>query len=71
MYIYRYFQSLKETEAQFSPKEFLQRHEITFVMRAKMVDWLIEVLTSYNMTNASFFITVNIMDRFFWLAKSV
>lgn len=40
-------------------------------MRAKMVDWLTEVLTSYNLSTACYFITINVMDRFFWMAKSV
>jgi len=40
-------------------------------MRAKMIDWLTEVTTSYNLSTACYFIIINVMDRFFWLAKNV
>lgn len=33
-------------------------------MRAKMVDWMIEVLASFNCSNETFFMAVNLMDRY-------
>ena len=44
---------------------FLQHHEITPRMRVKMVDWMIEVFNNIHCSDATFYIGVNIMDRFF------
>jgi hypothetical protein len=43
----------------------LERHKITERMRAKMIDWMIEVLGNYNCDENTFFLAVNIMDRYF------
>jgi len=45
-------------------KDFLEPHAITPNLRAKMVDWVIEVLSSYKMNEDSFFRSVKIMDSF-------
>jgi hypothetical protein len=45
--------------------KFLERHEITERMRAKMIDWMIEVLSSYYCDENTFFLSINIMDRYF------
>lgn len=43
----------------------LASHQITAHLRAKMVDWMIEVLSSYKMSEESFFRSVRYMDKFF------
>lgn len=42
----------------------LADHEITSALRAKMIDWMIEVLSSYKMTEESFFRSVYLMDTY-------
>ena len=44
---------------------FLAKHSITSFLRAKMVDWMIEVLSSYKMSEESFFRSVSLMDQYF------
>ena len=43
----------------------LQTHQITPHLRAKMVDWMIEVLSSYKMSEDCCFRSVRYMDKFF------
>lgn len=43
---------------------FLENHSISASLRSKMVDWMIEVLSSYKMTEETFFRSVKMMDRF-------
>ena len=43
---------------------FLKRHTITPTLRSKMVDWMIEVLSSYKMSEESFFRSTMLMDLF-------
>lgn len=38
---------LKDIEVACSPEQLLQGHEITGVYRAKMVDWMVEVMTAF------------------------
>jgi cyclin B len=45
--------------------EALQNHMITPNLRAKMVDWMIEVLSSYKMSEECFFRSVKFMDLYF------
>lgn len=47
-----------------TPKGFLIRHDISSGLRAKMVDWMIEVLSSYKMSEDSFFRAVYYMDKY-------
>lgn len=49
---------------QIAKQKFLKNHSITPMLRSKMVDWMIEVLTSYKCSNQTFFITVNLIDSF-------
>jgi len=42
----------------------LTRHTISELSRAKMVDWMFEVLTTFQMSEQSFFLAVQYMDRF-------
>jgi hypothetical protein len=46
-------------------EDCLSKHKITERMRCRMVDWMIEVLTNYKCEDNTFFIAVNIMDKFF------
>lgn len=48
-----------------SPNEFLLRHEINGQLRAKMVDWMIEVFSSYKCLEGTFFRAVQILDGYF------
>ena len=53
---------------QLSTKEnidgFLENHNISAFLRAKMVDWMIEVLSSYKMSEESYFRSVALMDTY-------
>lgn len=44
---------------------FLEHHEITGQLRSKMIDWMIEVFSSYKFLDGTFFRGVELMDRFF------
>ena len=41
---------------------FLAHHSISKSLRAKMIDWMVEVLSSYKMSEDTFFRSVNFMD---------
>jgi len=43
----------------------LSRHKITPVLRARMIDWMIEVLTNFRCDDQTFFLAVSLQDRFF------
>lgn len=45
-------------------KSLFRRHNIDSGVRAKMVDWMIEVLSSFNCTENTFFVSVDIMDSY-------
>lgn len=34
-------------------------------MRAKMLDWLMEIIDAYQLTDETYFLTVHIMDEYF------
>jgi hypothetical protein len=51
--------------------DFLSRHEITERMRVKMIDWMIEVLTNYKCEESTYFLAVDLMDRFFKYSKKI
>lgn len=44
--------------------QMLLHHEISSSLRSKMVDWMIEVLSSYKMTEETFFKSVFVMDAY-------
>lgn len=46
-------------------ESFLSHHKINGVYRAKMVDWMTEVLTAFKCCDQTFFLAVNILDRYF------
>jgi hypothetical protein len=57
---------LKSLENSFAPKEgFLQRHNMKEIHRARMVDWMLEVLFTFECRELTFFISVSLMDRYF------
>ena len=45
----------------------LNKHEISERMRTRMVDWMIEVLSNYKCDESTYFLSVNVMDRYFRL----
>lgn len=58
-------QYLRAKELEFDTTDCLERHEITAPIRARMVDWIIEVLTNFYCDDQTFFIAVSLMDRYF------
>jgi hypothetical protein len=48
-----------------SLEDCLINHKISERMRTRMVDWMIEVLTNYKCDEHTFFLAVNLMDRYF------
>ncbi|CDW72824.1 n-terminal domain containing protein [Stylonychia lemnae] len=57
---------LKKTERKHKiSHQHLKNHKITGVYRAKMVDWMVEVLTAFKCSDQTFFLATNIMDRYF------
>lgn len=53
-----------EKKHQIKP-EFLKRHSIEPVYRAKMIDWMAEVMGAFKLSDQTFFMAVNLMDRYF------
>ena len=47
----------------------LCRHFITEVARARMVDWMFEVLKAYKMSEQTFFLSVQYLDRYITAVK--
>lgn len=45
--------------------KFLDNHKIDSGLRARMLDWMVEVTTSYNFDPKTYFAAVQIMDRYF------
>lgn len=56
---------MKSKEMNTWPKNPLANHKISANVRAKMIDWMIEVLCSYKCTDMTFFVAVNYMDMYF------
>lgn len=54
----------KELEKKYLPEDCLKNHEITMSLRAKMVDWMVEVLTNFKCNDQTFFQSVSLMDRY-------
>ena len=55
----------KQLELQFLTENSLMRHKITPALRARMIDWMIEVLTNFKCDDQTFFLAVSLMDRYF------
>jgi hypothetical protein len=61
---------LRSMEKEFDNWGSLANHpSILPEMRARMVDWMIEVLSNFKCDELTFFIAVSIMDRYFKLTK--
>jgi hypothetical protein len=43
----------------------LGKHQISPDYRSKMIDWMVEVLTTFKNSDQTFFLAVNILDRYF------
>mmetsp|Transcript_32597 Transcript_32597/g.24083 ORF Transcript_32597/g.24083 Transcript_32597/m.24083 type:complete len:134 (-) Transcript_32597:236-637(-) len=43
----------------------MKNHRINGTYRAKMVDWMVEVLTAFKCSDQTFFLAVVLMDRYF------
>jgi len=56
---------LLEKEQKYWAKDFLANHTIPPNIRAKMIDWMVEVLCSYKCSNQTFFVAVYYLDAFF------
>jgi len=55
----------RELELQFLTDNCLMRHMITPALRARMIDWMIEVLTNFKCDDQTFFLAVSLLDRYF------
>ena len=56
---------LRKLEVEHSAADCLMRHKITPVLRSRMVDWMVEVITNFRCDDQTFFVAVSIMDRYF------
>ena len=45
--------------------KFLSEHKIDGILRARMLDWMVEVMSSYNFQHKTYFAGVEIMDKYF------
>jgi len=55
----------RELELQNLTDNSLMKHKITPALRARMIDWMIEVLTNFKCDDQTFFLAVSLLDRFF------
>lgn len=55
---------LRSLEKKFDATNCLANHAITATLRARMIDWMIEVLTNFKCDDQTFFLSVNLMDRY-------
>jgi hypothetical protein len=51
------------------PNDFLRNHSIDGTLRARMLDWMVEVTSSYKFTNKTYFDGASLMDRYFEASK--
>jgi len=51
---------LRSYQHEFDIKDCLQRHKITPTLRARMIDWMIEVLTNFKCDDQTFFLAVSL-----------
>ncbi|CAD8144368.1 unnamed protein product [Paramecium pentaurelia] len=65
LYTDEIFFYLKEQERKSTPLEWLKYHFIPSNLRAKMIDWMIEVLCSYKCSDQTFFVAVRTLDFYF------
>jgi len=58
-------QYTRSLELQHLTENSLMRHKITPALRARMIDWMIEVLTNFKCDDQTFFLAVSLIDRYF------
>ena len=56
---------IRSMEVNHTTNDCLIRHKITPALRARMIDWKIEVLTNFKCDDQTFFLAVSLMDRYF------
>ncbi len=56
---------LMKLESQLDQADYLYGHAISCDYRAKMVDWMVEVMNTFKCSDQSFFIATSVMDRYF------
>ena len=56
---------LREFECEFDTSNAFGLHEINTSLRARMIDWMIEVLTNFKCDDQTFFLAVGLLDRYF------
>ena len=67
---YKYNKYLEESVFKI-PSNFLNKQKINPFIRTKMIDWMIEVLSVFDSTEETFFLSVNIFDLFLWKTQSI
>jgi len=57
---------LRELELKYDTADCLGNHsQMNGSLRARMIDWMIEVLTNFKCDDLTFFLAVSVMDRYF------
>jgi hypothetical protein len=67
---YKYNKTLEENSFNI-PCDFLSKHKINSVIRTRMVDWMIEVLSVFSCQEETFFLSVNLLDLFLWKTNTI
>lgn len=49
----------------------LENHDITIKMRARMVDWMVEVFSVYDFLQDTYFLAVYVFDKYLNLTQSI
>ena len=63
---------LRELEKTYDIADNTDRHpQLNGSLRARMIDWMIEVLTNFKCDDQTFFLAVGLMDRYFKNCKHV
>ena len=66
-----FFNKLLEKTVFNIPETFLLNHKITSIVRTRMIDWMIEVCSAFYFMDETFFLSVNILDKFLQKAKKI
>ena len=62
-------QQLNPTGKDINEETHLSRHGITEVARARIIDWMFEVLQVFKMSEQTFYLSVQYLDRFICKTK--
>ncbi len=65
------FSNLKKREKIEVFPNLLKKHKIDNIVRAKMVDWMVEIFYIYESIAETFFLAVYIMDKFIYSTSSI